>query len=1259
MSGFLCIQADDGGENRALQNVLLTIATMAAVALVFLVSPSPAHACSVDDNNYLESFLDASCVASQTNTTLDAQGGLRLTTNGVPVSTSWDTDTDFDSGITHQSVPFAPVGVGTLTRSGSGTGAMLGLPTSQYPLQRNAQAVLAPPNSVQGDNDNVTDPSVIKVGSTYIMYYSGTAEDGSASKIFQANSPDGQTWTRANGGLPVLAGTVGAFDENGVSGPEVAYDATDAVAPYKMWFAGQGSTFGAIGYATSLDGVTWSKYDAGGFDPVPVLDHGRPGGPDSFAAADPSVIKDGTTWKMWYTGDDSNMKRVAYATSPDGVSWAKGGAVITPEDPGASNNIEFGAYSPSVYKLGPDDFRMLLVGRKLTSGSYLSGQFATKVMSSDSTDGINWSGPSPAINPQNGTFSADNLDAPDVLDDAGATPAYKAWYAGNSLDAAGNFHTRVGYATSANGNAFGRVSGSGSGGSVLDVNTAETAFDARAVGGLAAVLPAGAPAGEKFVGYYAGVRGSDFTWRIGGATSPDGSAWTRMTTGTATGGALLPLGNPGGTWDSGGQRDPWALYDASAGSPHRLYFTALTTTGVMSIATSATTEDADKGPVNSGWANPSQLFTGDGSGFDSSGVSHPTVIKDGATYRLYYTGTSAAGVTTIGYSSSASASAFTNGSQVVADGANGSFDDTGVKDPVVWKAGVGDYRMIYTGVSTESSRTVERLGYATSIDGATWIKTSPALILNPSGTPFAFDERGVAASGVVIDGSTPHVFFAGSSRDGRTRSGRATSSAETKIPNGWATYQMGDATTTVRDFRQISRVSSGSVKLWMSFLQPYSTAGEYYWSDYFPVTVSANPETLNFLLTIRGVRWQARMDTPSGSPSLDSVTIGHAPVSFNSSGSVETDAIEPPPALSISGWGQAVINTSLFQPGGGGAASAQARVLNADTSTQVASASLSTGGDTVIDLSGVAVTSNPRLRVAFDLASADGQASPLVNSLQVTFNKAVAPTVLLTASSPSTVYGTPVTISGTLTRAGAPQTGQTVTINAAPVGGTAAPVATATTDASGAFSVPVAPDRHTVYTANAMGVASASVNVQVAELVTVKVRRKGTKGYVSGKVGPLHVGKIVLLQQKVGSRWVTKKKLKTNSTSSFKFTVTKLKPKGKYQFRAQTAADAEHIAGMSAIYYSDAIKMSLSIKRSGRTLVFSGKASPSHPRKAIVIKVLKGTTWSTFAKLKLTSRSTFSYKKKVAAGEFKFRVDIAGDKDHWPGKSPERSVTVP
>ena len=64
-------------------------ALLAAVfAAVALTAPSVGQACSRDDSVFYETFIDTSCLQLPlTNTTLDALGGLRLTTNGLPSNT--------------------------------------------------------------------------------------------------------------------------------------------------------------------------------------------------------------------------------------------------------------------------------------------------------------------------------------------------------------------------------------------------------------------------------------------------------------------------------------------------------------------------------------------------------------------------------------------------------------------------------------------------------------------------------------------------------------------------------------------------------------------------------------------------------------------------------------------------------------------------------------------------------------------------------------------------------------------------------------------------------------------------------------------------------------------------------------------------------------------------------------------------------------------------------------------------------------------
>jgi len=162
-----------------------------------LAAPAPAYACSKDDTAYFDGFLDTTCLlAPLTNTTIDTFGGLRLDTNGTPTTKAWDSDPDFTAP--------GPVGRSTLAVGGG----ELTLPQTLLPLMPDdANPVIAPTASTVLDSDNVDDPTVARVGAGYVMWYSGTAEDGGGPAIFQATSTNGKTWVRANGGDPVMTAT--------------------------------------------------------------------------------------------------------------------------------------------------------------------------------------------------------------------------------------------------------------------------------------------------------------------------------------------------------------------------------------------------------------------------------------------------------------------------------------------------------------------------------------------------------------------------------------------------------------------------------------------------------------------------------------------------------------------------------------------------------------------------------------------------------------------------------------------------------------------------------------------------------------------------------------------------------------------------------------------------------------------------------------------------------------------------------------------
>ena len=166
------------------------------------------------------------------------------------------------------------------------------------------------------DGDFVTQPSVLHDGTMFHMWYAGY--DGTNMRIGYATSDDGVNWTK-NAANPVLdLGESGAWDSTGVSNPFVLHDGTQ----YCMWYTGYDGTNMRIGYATSDDGVAWSgvlwnKHDN------PVLDLGESGSWDSVVISSPTVVLENDVFQMWYAGYDGDNLTIGYATSSDGMAWTK------------------------------------------------------------------------------------------------------------------------------------------------------------------------------------------------------------------------------------------------------------------------------------------------------------------------------------------------------------------------------------------------------------------------------------------------------------------------------------------------------------------------------------------------------------------------------------------------------------------------------------------------------------------------------------------------------------------------------------------------------------------------------------------------------------------------------------------------------------------------------------------------------------------------------------------------------------------------
>lgn len=193
------------------------------------------------------------------------------------------------------------------------------------------------------DADYTVDPKVLYDGKIYRMWYNGGGSG--TTGIGYASSANGVTWFKHNG--PVLTpGPPGVWDSAIVQLGSVNWNGT----LFQMWYRGSNTTIvdkGAIGLATSKDGVSWTKYFGN-----PVL---KPSDIDQGYLASPFVIKFELTYSMWYTGRNATYPKsspfssILYATSYDGIRWNKvPSAVLSPStDPNAWDSSS--VYSPSAF----------------------------------------------------------------------------------------------------------------------------------------------------------------------------------------------------------------------------------------------------------------------------------------------------------------------------------------------------------------------------------------------------------------------------------------------------------------------------------------------------------------------------------------------------------------------------------------------------------------------------------------------------------------------------------------------------------------------------------------------------------------------------------------------------------------------------------------------------------------------------------------------------------------------------------------------
>jgi len=199
----------------------------------------------------------------------------------------------------------------------------------------------------------VADASIIKDGSTYMMWYTRGKTNNTATSIASGLS----------GAIPgALISNIAALNIlaflNGVN--------TVNLTQLKTLLDNSATV---IGFATSVDGINWTLQNTQALS----------GGNSAWASVgNPSVIKDGLTYKMWYTRLELSLNQtqvnaalvklgtagqrnaglldllngvrtvIGYATSPDGSTWTVQNAQALTGSSGAFNSVG----APSVIKDG-------------------------------------------------------------------------------------------------------------------------------------------------------------------------------------------------------------------------------------------------------------------------------------------------------------------------------------------------------------------------------------------------------------------------------------------------------------------------------------------------------------------------------------------------------------------------------------------------------------------------------------------------------------------------------------------------------------------------------------------------------------------------------------------------------------------------------------------------------------------------------------------------------------------------------------------
>ena len=240
-----------------------------------------------------------------------------------------------------------------------GTADRIGYATSSdgYTWLRNPDPLLTNEAAGTWDSYAVSAPSFLAGSPTSWLFFYGDDGTGTSSiarvplRGVEQAAPGDTSWNvagndflagqmngtalAANGSLILLAPSnrVIAIDHGGLGEADSVYARSpfvlkDTGGSYKMWYSGYDGYRNRMLYATSPDGVHWTKHGV-------IMDVLTP--PYSFdSVGGQSVIKIGSTYHMWFGagywsgGVYGYWAQIYHATSTDGANWTVSGVALAP-----------------------------------------------------------------------------------------------------------------------------------------------------------------------------------------------------------------------------------------------------------------------------------------------------------------------------------------------------------------------------------------------------------------------------------------------------------------------------------------------------------------------------------------------------------------------------------------------------------------------------------------------------------------------------------------------------------------------------------------------------------------------------------------------------------------------------------------------------------------------------------------------------------------------------------------------------------------